>query len=218
MAHRRRLVPVVLATCLAAAIVLAPTRAPADILEQRARLPPAAGCTDEIQGVWRSHQYYPNHGQWMRITVRVERVPGSARDLRGSVTTEYWYGDEHDVQPPACTPGEVHRSVTGTLAGFIEGTHLEWWVTDDGVEEAHCGGPMNNYERGRSSGTLDPGHEEFQSTLDTGESWREEPTLYRRIECIGEAGAAPGTPPPARPMNPIPAPPPPRGMFGCDCA
>ncbi|HEY8427073.1 MAG TPA: hypothetical protein VIL20_01810, partial [Sandaracinaceae bacterium] len=68
-----------------------PSRAPATIAEQRARLPPAAECDDEIvAGIWRSHAYNAQFGDWAVFTLTIRRVPGHPDQLVGTITNHSW--------------------------------------------------------------------------------------------------------------------------------
>jgi len=200
---------------LALAVVVATLgwagRAPADIQEQRARLPPAAqGCADELSGTWRAHAYEVN--QWRVVTVHIRRVPGDPTRLEGSFTTELWIAPRDRPERPVCVPGVQHRTLAGALHGTLVGEHMEWW-NDAGIfdEILHCGVSEGRYfGEGRSVGTLHRAEEEFHASW-TGST---DPVVYRRIDCGG--ASAPNPVPVPRPAPPL-HPPSPRARGGCGC-
>src|SRR5687768_9516453 len=74
---RPRIVRRVLLSAVAMIVVCLafPGRPRANVQEQRARLPPPATCQDPVEGIWKSHALYPNHGIWHIFTLTVRRDP-----------------------------------------------------------------------------------------------------------------------------------------------
>ena len=216
MRRRRRLVALVLAGG-ALSFVLAPRSAPADIEEQRARLPPPAGCSDPVEGLWMSHAYYPHVGAWYVFVLDVRRTEQAARTLVGETRVEYWHaGVDHPQVPTTCTPGLIHRRISATADGTIDGPRFVWRGHTLGPEQVVCGGPLNSYELVTFTGDIDPVRGEFQNILTAGPTWTDIRTVFRRIQCRDGSSpptnAAPGVPPP-----PMPPPPMPPASGGC-CA
>src|SRR5687768_15301067 len=111
MPRRRRVVLLVAASAFLAVLLVASV-APANVQEQRARLPPPAeNCQDPVEGVWMSHAYYPYMAQWYIFTLTIRRTAGSPTALEGQVHSHYWTGNDRDEQPPPCNPGMLHRTV-----------------------------------------------------------------------------------------------------------
>jgi hypothetical protein len=172
--------------------MLGPPRAPATIAEQRARLPPPAegDCLDDpVEGVWKSHAYYPGHGQWYIFTLTIRRVPGSASELTGSVHAHYWIGGPTDEEPPACTPGGYHQTVMMPANGTVHDLRIEFGGTSWQVEQAFCGSPTTSYYPDRFSGLIEPEIQEFQSVNNDGGPMVNYPTVFRRIRCLDEETA-----------------------------
>jgi hypothetical protein len=110
MSHRRsrRATLVVAAVCFAG-LWLVPRSAPATIAEQRARLPPAAECEGEVvAGVWRSHKYYPQFGDWSIFTLTIRRSPDDRNQLVGRITNRNWGGGAESEEPPPCSQQHDH--------------------------------------------------------------------------------------------------------------
>src|SRR5512134_3043203 len=97
----RRVVLSIGAMAIATAFVVLPARA--TIEEQRARLPPAAECADEIfAGTWLSHRYNPDFGDWEMFTLVIRRVPGQPDAITGTISNHSWGGGPQHSEPPAC--------------------------------------------------------------------------------------------------------------------
>jgi hypothetical protein len=71
-----RRAPLVAVVAILAALTIRVPEAPATVAEQRARLPPAAECEDEIEGKWRAHTYSDWRGRWAEFTLEIHRVKG----------------------------------------------------------------------------------------------------------------------------------------------
>lgn len=174
------------ATCLALNW-LWPGHAPATIEEQRARLPPAAECDDEIvAGVWRSHSYNEQFGDWGVFTLTIRRVPDHPEQLIGTISNHSWNGGPADEEPPPCA----------------RQTGVEWVVSMDGrgsvqagnqiffggvgawrLDEVRCRGGPGGYNLDNFSGVIDPAILEFQSVNNDGGRAVNDPEVFRRIRC-----------------------------------
>ena len=224
MRSRRALRPLVAGAIALALVALAPSRAPANIQEQRARLPPpAGGCTDPVEGVWMSHAYYPHVQQWYIVKLEIHRVAGTNR-LYGSINAHHWGGGPADARPPECRPGIYRRVMSAVTAdGTIVGRDLRFRGLQLGPETLICGwSALGRYELDEYHGVLAPEGNEFQSILNAGPYWVNVPTVFRRIRCLeggarpGGGGAALGGPPASQPhveVHPPPVLPPHRA--GC---
>lgn len=214
MKSRRRLVALVLAG-FACCAVLAPGAAPADIEEQRGRLPAPASCDDPVEGMWMSHAYYPHVGAWYVFVLDVRRTAPGARTLVGETRVEYWHaGPDHPQVPTTCTPGLVHRRISATADGTIDGPRFVWRGHTLGPEVVVCGSPLNSYELVTFTGDIDFTRGEFQNVLSAGPTWTDIRTVFRRIQCRDGTSSPSGTAPPG--VSPPPSlPPPPLARGGC---
>ena len=164
-----------------------PTTVSATIEEQRARLPPAADCgEDPVVGVWKSHAYYPGHGQWYIFTLTVRRDAAVPGRLVGRVHSHYWTGGPGDQEPPPCRFGGYHQTVVMPGEGRVDGMDIHFGGTSWQVEQTFCGTPTNSYYPDVFSGVIDPAIEEFQSVNNDGGPMVNYPTVFRRISCIDE--------------------------------
>lgn len=201
----------VAALVAALSVMLASSPAPADIQEQRARLPPPAfDCTDPIDGVWMSHVYSPPHGEWYIVTLTMQhRAPGST-ELTGNMRVEFWDGPPTDPNPPPCQPGGFHVRVFQPSVGRVNGLDIQFDATSWQHEQTLCGDRGYNYALDHHSGHIDLTTMEFQSVNNDGALAVNEPHVFRRIRCID----------PARPPRPVVRPPafhPPGRAGGCGC-
>ena len=161
-----------------------PIRAPANVQEQRARLPPpATDCSDPVTGTWMSHAFYPAQRQWYVVNLDVRRVAGQPRALTGQMRVHFWTGDERTSEPPACDAGRVRGEVRETAAGTVapDGT-IVFSGTSYVVERDYCGF-MGGYALDTYSGKIDFALMEFQSILDDGRDFRNIPVVFRRVAC-----------------------------------
>jgi hypothetical protein len=179
MRRARRRVALLFATL----VLLIPTVVSATIEEQRARLPPAAECEDPIQGTWKSHAYYPGHGQWYIFTLTVRRDPQDETKLTGRVHSHYWVGGPGDEEPPPCGAGGYHQTVVMPAAGTVDGMRIQFGGTSWQSEQVFCGSPTLSYYPDVFSGVIDPELLEFQSVNNDGGPMVNYPTVFRRIAC-----------------------------------
>jgi len=209
---RRRLRLVHLAA-IAIVVVIAWTtsRGSADIQEQRNRLPPpATSCADPVEGVWMSHSFYPNNGQWYIFTLTVRRTASGANTLTGDIHSEFWDGPATNPNPIPCTSGGYHQRVFMEARGTIDGQVIRFGGTSWRQEANLCGWGVGGYNLDQFSGTIDPTILEFQSVNNDGGLAVNEPTVFRRIRCVD----------PQQPPRPVVRPPPfqpPGTAHGCGC-
>ncbi|MCS6798372.1 MAG: hypothetical protein NZ898_07565 [Myxococcota bacterium] len=172
-------------------VMLLPPRGRATIQEQRARLPPAAtDCTDPVAGVWKSHAYYPYHGQWYIFHLHIRRRPENREQLVGEIHSEFWSGGPRDEQPPPCRPGHFHNTVIMPAEGWVRGQQIHFGGTSWRNDRTFCGSPTYNYYPDRFSGTIDPSILEFQSVNNDGGPMVNYPTVFRRVRCAEEPDEA----------------------------
>jgi len=208
---RRRLRAVhVVAAAAALLMILAASPAPADIQEQRARLPPPAlDCTDPIDGVWMSHMYSVPSESWYITTLTIRHQATGSSALTANMRVEYWNGPPAEPNPPPCRPGGHHARVNEPSVGRANGLDVQIDATSWQLEQTLCG-TAGGYALDHLTGTIDPATFEFQSVNNDGATSVDEPALFRRIRCID----------PARPPRPIVTPPalhPPGRAGGCGC-
>lgn len=175
-----------IALVLGSAIWAYPSRAPATIEEQRARLPPPAECADEIiAGTWRSHSFHERYGEWYVFTLEVRRSADDPNRLEGNIQAHFWMGGPEDEEPPPCSEqsnGEWIVSMDGE--GHVEGNDIQFggvgrWRLDRTV----CGSRIWGYNLDVFTGTVDPSILEFQSVDNDGGRAVNEPAVFRRIRC-----------------------------------
>jgi hypothetical protein len=203
---RRRSILAVLVVALA--WLASPRVAPANVQEQRARLPPpATDCSDPVTGTWMSHAFYPHVSQWYVIHLDIRRAVDAPTQLVGQMRVHFWTGDARTVEPPACGPqtirAEVREPAVGTVAA--DGT-IRFAATSYVGERTYCGWG-GGYALDTFSGRIDFARMEFISLLDDGQNFRAIPVVFRRIACA----ESPRVP------RPIVAPPhtPPGHVSGC---
>ena len=190
-----------LALMAATGLWLLPVRAPATIAEQRARLPPAAECGDEVvEGVWRAHQYWAFQRSWYVFTLYIRRVPGSAGELTGRITSQSWMGTRSDEEPPSCAQQPSQRTVSFEARGRVaDGGQIQFGgVGQWRVAANPCNSRMGGYNLDNFSGLIEPERLEFQSVNNDGGEAVNIPTVFRRVRCPPEVSAD------APSVNPIP--------------
>ncbi len=201
--HTRRRV---FAAALIAAMWLVPCAAPATIEEQRARLPPPAECGDDpVTGVWKSHQYDPQYGDWTVFMLRIRRADGAPSRLVGTITNHSWDAGPAQEEPPPCAAGSgsqwvVSMDAQGTVSpdGRIFFGGVGGWRLDQVICER---GPFA-YNLDNFTGVIDRELNEFQSVNNDGGRAVNDPTVFRRISCFEDPHPAPHvrpTPPPFYP-------------------
>ena len=166
---------------------LAPGVGHGTIEEQRARLPPAAECDDEIvAGVWRSHTYSPQYGDWQIFTLTIRRVPGSPNQLVGTISNHDWVGPPSAEEPPPCAQQVGTEWVVSMDARGYVGENNQIFFGGVGawrVDQVVCRGGPGGYNLDNFSGTIDPTILEFQSENNDGGRAVHEPHVFRRIRC-----------------------------------
>jgi hypothetical protein len=160
--------------------------APANVQEQRARLPPPATCTDPVEGVWLSHTYNPDFQDWYMFTLRIRRITPGSDQLIGDIESHSWNGSPTESEPPACRFGLNHWTVQMTAQGSIDKGAVSFAGTQWQPKETFCGhGPgMGEYNLDHFSGQIDPALQEFQSVNNDGGRSVNEPAVFRRIGCL----------------------------------
>ncbi len=171
-----------------------PSRAPATIAEQRARLPPAAECEDEIvAGIWRSHAYNPDYRDWSVFTLTIRRVDGSPDQLIGTITNHGWLGAPEDEEPPPCERQTGWEWIVSMDArGHVQdGTRIFFGAIGQWrLDEVRCRRGPYGYNLDNFSGQIDPAILEFQSVNNDGGRAVNEPAVFRRIRCPPQQSAS----------------------------
>ncbi len=166
-----------------------PRETPASVEEQRARLPPPAQCTNDIEGTWlglrwSSHRRPP---EWYKVTLEVRYAsPESKTDLTGSINVRFWKGGAEAQTPPSgCRYGEglIYQPAKGKIIdGNIDFEALSWQSAMPGCEYT-AGYYLDHY-----TGRIDPQILEFQAVNNDGGLAVNEPTVFRRIKCADVPG------------------------------
>lgn len=211
--NRRRIRP---ALGIAAVAVLLPTLSTsisrATVEEQRARLPPAAECTDPVEGVWKSHQYEPKLGQWYIHILTIKRTAPESELLTGDIVAHFWDGTRKEEQPPPCVGWRLQAKVQMPAKGFFRNGKVEFnggqWVPYPGP----CDPVVRRflYNPDKFSGTIDKDIQEFLSVNNDGGEMVNNPTVFRRIKCFDPPD------PPKIDVKPPPLQPPTRVKSGCN--
>ncbi len=176
---------------LGLALGLVPSRGDATIAEQRARLPPPAACKDPVAGVWQSHAYNQDWGEWGRFTLTIRRTKDSETELEGEMLNESWYGPETEVTRGPCV-GRLQYLVSMPAKGSYVDGRIEFFGTEWKMEEAYCAVDFGfGYNLDRFSGQIDPELQEFQSVNNDGGRYINVPTVFRRVSCNDEVETIP---------------------------
>jgi hypothetical protein len=186
---RRRPVLALSAAGLVAVLLFASSPAPGSVEEQRARLPPpAADCSDPVEGVWLALTYAGFQSTWYEETLNVRRKAPGSPQLEGIMTAHFWRGSPTDKAPPPCGLLGVEATVIMPDAtGKAEGQNIEFGATKYKWDKIACGRP-GIYNPDHYSGTIDPALQEFQSVNNDGGEMVNEPTVFRRISCSQNPG------------------------------
>jgi len=172
------------AACAALLAMLSSSAEGGTIEEQRARLPPPAECSDNVEGVWVSLRYEENWGEWYEYTLNVRRAQEGSNLLVGDIVSHYWYGRAGDTTPPPCRAGGFETIVKMPAAtGKNEGQAIELGATRYETERDVCGVP-HGYNPDHFSGTIDPDRQEFQSVNNDGGKAVNDPVVFRRVKCF----------------------------------
>jgi hypothetical protein len=167
-----------------AAVLFCSAPVEATIGEQRARLPPPAFCEDPVEGVWRSHKYNEQFGDWTIFTLEIHRVPGTQNALRGTISNELWDGGPSDEQPGPCD-GRRHWIVSMDAQGSIQGNRIFFGAVGQWrLDRALCVGGPWGYNLDNFSGDIDPEIQEFQSVNNDGGRAVDDPHVFRRVRCF----------------------------------
>jgi hypothetical protein len=171
-----------------------PRRAPAGtVAEQRARLPPPAQCEDPVEGIWKSHDHSVRWNDWTIFTLEIHRVDGTDR-LRGTIHNESWDGDADRSEPGACE-GQQHFEVSMDAEGRVHQGQIEFGgVGQWRLDAVRCGEFDTGYNLDNFTGPLEPERLEFQSVNNDGGVAVNEPTVFRRVDCLPEAKAGQDAP------------------------
>ncbi len=167
---------------------------PGSIGQQRALLPRAVHCNDEIAGVWRAQKYDPAYGDWMLATMHIHRGEGTS--LHGTIVVHQWDGGPFAIRPPLCGPDGFDFIVDQPGEGFSRDRYLDFGARSWRLREMRCNGNVRliQYRPDHFTGTVDPAREEFQSVNNDGGRAVNDPMVFRRIACIDEpARPAAGT-------------------------
>jgi hypothetical protein len=175
---------------MATTLTLVPAGAPATVEEQRARLPPAAECGDPVAGIWKSHSYDERHGDWTIFTLEIRRrmegenaVP-SLTQLEGRILNHTWYAGAEESQPGQCKGRLRYKVSMGAEGSVVDGKINFFGVGLWNLDEVLCGEWSMGYNLDHFSGTIDPEILEFQSVNNDGGRAVNDPTVFRRVQCL----------------------------------
>jgi hypothetical protein len=181
-----------------AAVLLWPGTAPGTIAEQRARLPPAAFCSDPVEGVWQSHDFHAGYQEWALFTLEIRRDPENPEHLTGRLINRSWDGGSDRSEPYACE-GQLDYEVSMEGAGSYRNGLIDFYGINWNLDRIYCGTSRGfAYNLDRFSGQIDPDLMEFQSLNNDGGRYVNVPTVFRRVRCLDDLppSAALDLPPP----------------------
>ena len=167
-------------------LMSAPRRVPAGtVAEQRARLPAPARCEDPVTGIWKSHDFRPHRGVWEVFTLEIRRRDGAGH-LVGTIVNDFWYAGPEASEPGPCE-GRLHAKVSMDAEGRADGPRIHFHgVGQWRLDATLCGEHGGGYVLDDFSGEIDPELLEFQSVANDGIVAINEPTVFRRIDCLPE--------------------------------
>lgn len=192
--RKRRWLLTLLASTMVLCVVLASRQAPGTVAEQRARLPPAAECSDDpVAGRWKSHQFYAKRKRWTIFTLEIQRDGGpKSTKLVGRIINHGWDGDKDREQPGRCGPKQrTRKQISMTARGQVNNGEITFQGTSWKLDRHICGPRLKfRYYLDKFTGRIDPKRQEFQSVNNDGGPMVNHPTVFRRIACLSD-------PPPA---------------------
>ena len=180
----RHLPSVFVAALLLAMIVRVP-EAPATVAEQRARLPPAAECENEVEGVWQALIYGTNTSSWYEFVLEIHLDPDDKTKLNGAILVDAYSGSPDQPEPGVCTGSRIKGKMVGH--GTVTDGEVFFGGSDYEVTEVICGEQVG-YNPDQFTGRIEPDIQEFQSINNDGGSAVNEPTVFRRIKCFDNQG------------------------------
>ncbi len=165
-------------------LTVLPRESPASIEEQRARLPPPAECTDDLEGEWLALTRNDVFGDWYQVRLTIKRTEPGAQTIEGQMYVRFWNGGPKEMTPPPCSSSSGQERVviqpsTGTYVNDEVQFHAQSWSF----------APESCYKRGRYnldhySGRIDHKIHEFQSVNNDGGRAVNEPAVFRRVKCL----------------------------------
>ncbi|MBI4957179.1 MAG: hypothetical protein HY908_34515 [Myxococcales bacterium] len=181
-----------LALAVGAVVALGPRVAPANVAEQRSRLPPAARCEDPVTGVWKSHLYNERRGRWTVWLLTVRRTPGTSDGIEGTILNDSWHATAGESEPGTCAQHPWHFRVSMDAKGTFTGGRVAFSGTRFEVLPWPCAPiPSFRYNLDNFTGDVDPAIQEFQSVNNDGGSAVNEPAVFRRISCSEDPESEP---------------------------
>ncbi len=161
----------------------------ATVQQQRARLPPAAECSDPVEGTWKSHAFNEMYQEWNIFTLEIRRDPANRNLLKGTVTNHAWYGPETEETRGPCS-GRLQYLVSMDGEGSVDDEgHIRFGgVGTWRLDEVYCGDFWGGYNLDQFAGTIDLEALEFQSVNNDGGRFVNVPTVFRRIGCAEGEG------------------------------
>jgi hypothetical protein len=165
---------------------------PGSVGQQRAILPRAVHCDDEVAGIWRAQKYDPVYGDWMLATLFMHR--GASNELHGTMVVHQWDGGPFQIRPPVCGPFGFDFVVDEPADGFATGRRVDFGAHSWRLREIRCNGGLRalDYHPDHFTGTIDPEREEFQSVNNDGGRAVNDPMVFRRIACLDQPDGANG--------------------------
>lgn len=185
-----------------AGLLTLPRRAPGTIAEQRARLPSAAECESEIEGIWKSHYYFQRQNAWYEMLLTIRRTAPDAPTIAGTIDVHSWVGFPNEDQPGKCR-GWLRFKVSQPAKGTYRDRKVSFGGTSHQVTEVLCGNPGRLlYNEDNFTGTIDPAIQEFQSVNNDGGDANNVPMVFRRIKCFDDPATIPSAPAPTITITP----------------
>lgn len=148
------------------------------------QLPPAVSCADPVVGVWMSHSFHPELGEWYAFTLTIRRQIGSPSTLIGEIRSEFWSGGPSDARTPSCEgEGFGHGLVAMSARGSLTGDKLSFGGVSWRADKLTCNNHTwsNQYNLDQFSGVIDGSN--FVGVNNDGGRSVDDPTQFRRVAC-----------------------------------
>ena len=138
---------------------------------------------DPVEGVWKALHYHQRLAEWYEMTLDVRRVTPEGDDLRGEIVSHFWDGKPDDPKPPPCRQDGLELVVRMPATGKLVNGKIEFGSKTYKIDQVVCGTPAL-YAPDNFSGKIDPELQEFQSVNNDGYLSVNEPTVFRRVQCV----------------------------------
>lgn len=149
---------------------------------ERALLERALACADPIEGVWVAHRFSPEHHDWARMTLRIDR---EGERLTGTIVSRAWSGLATDRRPPiTCAPDAHDVTVRMVARGWIRGEDLSFGADTHEIQRTDCPSRFFSYNPDHFTGRIDTLREQIDALNNDGGRDVNAPYRFRRVACL----------------------------------